>query len=41
MYFCYESCTHLNSSEYFESDPICVINFRVQIPVRLKLLYAF
>jgi len=41
MYFCYESYTHLNSSEYFGSDLISVINFHVQIPVHLKLFYAF
>lgn len=41
MYFCYESYTHLNSSKYFGSDLISVINFHVQIPVHLKLFYAF
>jgi hypothetical protein len=40
MYFYYESYTHLNN-EYFENDLISVVNFHVQVPVRLMLFYAF
>ena len=41
MYFFYEIYTHLISSECFESGLISVINFYVQIPVHLKLFYAY